>query len=359
LAANGSADYPLDDYQWSGGTAWSVTHESDQRRFQIIVSSPIDSQGLKQRFSLAGFDQTLIQSGGLELNIQHKDFTESSDVGMNSRWTVKFYNALGGLITPATSPIQDTLTNTWQTKNRYVTVPAGAVEVLVEYQVVMDFDCKGANATKDVCSSGADVYVDDINIAAVEKNRRAAIKPEADHYRHTLYSYSVMPLTETITYFSFDANERSHYQLSDQGVVSEVLYDLAGQVSDRITYGTNVKTDLDAWLVLDTGESAPSDAQVATWLGVSPVISEHIRYHTLLTLTLGNDIDFSDIIEVVAGTSDLSIESIVNEIGGTVTVDYNAETITFTPSGPVTGNERFDVILSGEIETLRIELTIE
>ena len=353
LLANGFADYPLDDDQWDGLGHWAMAHESDNRRLMGMIIGAANTPTLNQRFSLAEFSE-LINGDNLQLQLKGSDYSYAGHVQMQSRWMVWFYNEQGQTVgAPLRNFIMD---NTWQDREFFVDVPATAVEVQIKLQVVLAAVPKGG--TRDpIYSDDVPVYFDHIRIAAVEKNRRSTIAEEADRYSYTLYDYSSASAIETTTYFAFDSNGREHYQIDGQGLVRETLYDTQAQVSERIDYSDSVQTLLAQWVIDNPNQQAPETADIALWLGDDPVVSNHVKYHSGLTATIGlqRTIAFSEIIEVLAGTG-LSIDSIVNVVDGQV--EIVGETIIFTPAGN-TGNERFEVILTGGVETLRIGLDFQ
>jgi len=353
LLANGEADYPFDAPQWSAGARWSVTHESDERRFMNLVRGVGDTATLRQRFSLLGFDSNLINNGGLELQFNGSDFSESMDVGMNSRWVVKFYTAGGTFISPIVPPKDFELSNSWQDREFFVQVPSGAAEVQVELQIVMDFACKGPTASNDVCSTDVPVYFDHISIAAVKTNQRALVTSNADRDQETLYSYDSLPI-EATTYYVYDGSDRLQYAIAGDGVVTQTLYHGDGQTSEEIVY-SSVSTAVEQWALANPGAAAPSAADVQGFLSGAS-ITNHVKYHTSFNGAIGqmNSILFSDIVEVVVGSGP-SIDRVENPVDGSAVI--NGSTVEFTPSG-ATGSEGFDVVLTGDVSTVRISLTL-
>ncbi|ARN73224.1 S8 family serine peptidase [Oceanicoccus sagamiensis] len=357
LLANGSANYPLDNDQWSGSAHWAVAHESDERRLQGFIIGAVDTPSLRQRFSIANFAD-VSASGNLQLQISGSDYSHAGHVDMRSRWVVRYYNEAGGLVgsTFVKSYVMD---NSWQDRSFLVDVPVGAVEVQVELQMTLIALSKGQSRNA-IYNEDVPVYFDNIVVSAVRRNTKSAIADEALRDKVVLYNYSGGTPLQEPHYFLYNDADQQTFQIDDIGLVSETVYDLQGRVSQRLVYSQSVLAALEGWLSFPGHESKELTAtDIRAFLGDNPGISSQLDYHYSHTASIGQTrvIDFSEIVNASVGTS-VEFEAVVNVVDGSVVLDSQAKTITFTPSGH-TGNESFDLILADGAETLTITLDFE
>lgn len=268
-----------------------------------ILTGASASSSLTQTIDLDGIDVASIDKGLVELSLGG-DFLIASDHFL--RWTVLFQRADGSVISSQWSLLFNVGNGEWQSLvPAAFMVPEGTRQIEISYTGSTPIGGKGvATASSDV-----PIHLDNLSLSA------AVITLPEEVARHTRYVYddlgrrvseindpNGLALTSYLaydangnivrrtdgngehTYFAYNAFNQLVLTVDALGYVSEIKYDLAGQVIEQLTYrdsiavpvAPSVESPLATWLADNASKTAPSASDISGLL--AKVVQEQGEY---------------------------------------------------------------------------------